>query len=64
MSIDFIFSFDSLVHVEAVVIEAYLHEFARTLNSSIFRTLGDIPVALDSGGGWILWPNVIGVFAA
>jgi SAM-dependent methyltransferase len=33
MSIDFIFSFDSLVHVEADVIEAYLHEFARTLNS-------------------------------
>ena len=34
MSIDFIFSFDSLVHVEADVIEAYLHEFARTLKSN------------------------------
>jgi SAM-dependent methyltransferase len=34
MSIDFIFSFDSLVHVEADSIEAYLHEFARTLNSN------------------------------
>jgi SAM-dependent methyltransferase len=32
-SVDFIFSFDSLVHVEADVIEAYLYEFARTLNS-------------------------------
>jgi ubiquinone/menaquinone biosynthesis C-methylase UbiE len=32
MSVDLIFSFDSLVHVEADVIEAYLHEFARTLS--------------------------------
>jgi ubiquinone/menaquinone biosynthesis C-methylase UbiE len=30
-SIDFVFSFDSLVHVEAVVIDAYLAEFARIL---------------------------------
>jgi ubiquinone/menaquinone biosynthesis C-methylase UbiE len=30
-SVDFIFSFDSLVHVEADTIEAYLVEFARTL---------------------------------
>jgi ubiquinone/menaquinone biosynthesis C-methylase UbiE len=30
-SIDFIFSFDSLVHVEAGVIDAYLAEFARVL---------------------------------
>jgi ubiquinone/menaquinone biosynthesis C-methylase UbiE len=30
-SIDFIFSFDSLVHVEAAVIDAYLAEFARVL---------------------------------
>lgn len=30
-SVDFIFSFDSLVHVEADVIDAYLAEFARVL---------------------------------
>ena len=31
-SIDFIFSFDSLVHVEADVLDAYLAEFARVLS--------------------------------
>ncbi len=31
-SIDFVFSFDSLVHVEADVIDAYLAEFARVLS--------------------------------
>lgn len=32
-SIDFIFSFDSLVHVEADVIGSYLHEFSRVLSA-------------------------------
>jgi SAM-dependent methyltransferase len=30
-SVDFVFSFDSLVHAEADVLRAYAHEFARTL---------------------------------
>ena len=30
-SIDFVFSFDSLVHAEADVLEAYLHQFAKKL---------------------------------
>lgn len=33
-SIDFIFSFDSLVHVNCETIESYLHQFARKLKES------------------------------
>ena len=32
-SVDFVFSFDSLVHVEADIVERYLFEFARVLRS-------------------------------
>jgi ubiquinone/menaquinone biosynthesis C-methylase UbiE len=55
-SIDFAFSFDSLVHVELPVLEAYLHELARVLTpdgvaSCIIPTLGPTARLVSRAGG-------------
>jgi hypothetical protein len=62
-TVDFAFSFDSLVHAEAEVIEAYLHDLARTLKPDgvgfihhshigsyrrAFSLLGKLPISVRS----------------
>ncbi len=57
-SIDFVFSWDSMVHVEADVLEAYLQELARTLRSGAFGFIHHSNfAALHSGSPAASRPN-------